>query len=270
MTVRTLCWLNTRSTATTSGANRAIAAVIASAWASSRDPISAAAVGADHLDVHGAQRASGSAVDHTDAAAGHARVDTEHAHAGTHSSRAADCRTVVRASLGGPRVACPGRHAAPRTVVAMRVRPRQTATTPSRAPQPAVPRLRRSHRRRRRPRLGETPARFTPRRPRRLRVRARRLGRLGLPARVRARLRRLPRRRPQRRGGGLPDAQPVQVRAPAAVDRPAAVLHRPGRHRAARRCGVPAPAPVPQQAARRASPRPSARRPTPCSPSCCC
>ena len=67
-----------------------------------------------------------------------------------------------------------------------------------------------------------------------------------LPARVRARLRRLPGRRPQRRGARLPDAQPVQVRASGAVDHAAAVLHRAGRHRPARRRGLPAPARVPQ------------------------
>ena len=71
------------------------------------------------------------------------------------------------------------------------------------------------------------------RRLRRVPVRARRLGRLGLLPRVRARLRRLPGRRPQRRGARLPDPQPVQVRAPGAVDPAAAVLHR---RRAASAC----------------------------------
>ena len=47
----------------------------------------------------------------------------------------------------------------------------------------------------------------------------------------------------------LPDAEPVQVRPPAAVDRAAAVLHRPGRHRPARRGGLPAPARVPHRRA---------------------
>ena len=80
----------------------------------------------------------------------------------------------------------------------------------------------------------------------------------------------LPGGRPQRRGRGLPDPEPVQVRASAAVDRPAAVLHR-------RRVASVCPAARSTCTRTRSAParsaawrRPSGRWSTSCSRSCCC
>ncbi len=136
ITVRTLCWLNTRSTATTSGAKRAIAAVTASNWASSLAPISPPASVRTTSTCTAASAAPGSPVDHADAAAGHAGVDTEHAHASTPLPTPPDCRTVVRASLGALRVLARADTPLPRTVVAMvydlgKARRRRRAVRPS-------------------------------------------------------------------------------------------------------------------------------------------
>ncbi len=82
ITVRTLCWLNTRSTATASGR--------CAATSSPSAPVEARAAGAPMSSSAGVrttstatsvQRPAGRAVDHADAAPGQAGVDAEHAHA---------------------------------------------------------------------------------------------------------------------------------------------------------------------------------------------
>ena len=80
MTVRTLCWLNTRSTATASGRCSAIQASTARSMASSRAPMSSSGGVRDHADVDERQRAARGALDHAEAAAGQAGVDPEHPH----------------------------------------------------------------------------------------------------------------------------------------------------------------------------------------------
>ena len=67
------------------------------------------------------------------------------------------------------------------------------------------------------------------------------------PARVRPRLPGLAVRRRRGRGPRLPDPEPAEVQPPGAVDPAAGAVHRDRRHRPARRRGLPAPAPVPHQ-----------------------
>ena len=226
---------------------------MASAWTSSRSPTSASGGVRTTSTCTSVQRAAGRAVDDADAAPGHARVDTEYAH-GTPPvrpgvERSFDQPTTLGAARAPPRqhadAAAPGRQRGPyRAPMSVHHLGQAAAASCVRARCSWPSWLLTA--------LGgvlawhETAPRLAARRLRRAAVRARRLDRLGLPPRVRARLRRLPRRRPQRRGRGLPDPQPVQVHAPGAVDPAAAVLHRAGRHRPARRCGLPAPARVPQ------------------------
>ena len=83
MTVRTLCWLNTRSTATASGRRRSIHS---SSPGLDRDqPLRDRQVGrgADHADADQGQGPADVTVDHADAAPGQPRVDPQHAHCET-------------------------------------------------------------------------------------------------------------------------------------------------------------------------------------------
>ncbi len=80
MTVRTLCWLNTRSTATASGWSRSIAWARPAAMASSRSATSS--VGGVRITRTSTRRGrpARDPFDDADAAARESRVDPEHAH----------------------------------------------------------------------------------------------------------------------------------------------------------------------------------------------
>ena len=85
MTVRTLCWLKTRSTATTSGrcsSSHALDAV--GRRASSRRSSAIVRRGAHDADATQRDRPAGRHVDHADAAAGQPGIDAEHPHGLSH------------------------------------------------------------------------------------------------------------------------------------------------------------------------------------------
>ncbi len=96
-----------------------------------------ARVGAHHLDVHRRKGATGKAVDHADAAAGDAGIDTEHTHASTSLPATTDMSNGRSSQLRSAARPCPARHAAPRTVVAVSIydlgkaRRRRRAVRPS-------------------------------------------------------------------------------------------------------------------------------------------